>query len=51
MTVNYCIMTVNYHGILTQEIIGFFLTIVIYHEKLLQWFYNIGRWCEKWLNG
>ena len=43
MTVNYCSMTVNYHGILTLEIIGFF-TMVIYHGKLLRYFYNIGPW-------
>jgi hypothetical protein len=40
MTVNNCSMTVNYHGILTLEIIGFF-TVVIYHGKLLRYFYNI----------
>ncbi len=48
MTVNNCIMavyncsmTVNYRSILTLEIIGFF-TEVIYHGKLLRYFYNIG---------
>jgi hypothetical protein len=39
-------MTVNYHGILTLEIIGFF-TMVIYHEKLSQQFYNIGPLSKK----
>jgi hypothetical protein len=38
-------MTVNYHGILTLEIIGF-LTAVIYHGKLPQYFYNIGPWSQ-----
>jgi hypothetical protein len=36
-------MTVNYHGILTLEIIGFF-TAVIYDGKLRRYFYNIGTW-------
>jgi hypothetical protein len=39
-------MTVNYHGILTIEIIGFF-TAVIYHGKLPWYFYNIGPWWKK----
>jgi hypothetical protein len=44
MMVNDCSMTVNYRSILTLEMIGFF-TAVIYHGKLLQYFYNIGpRW-------
>ncbi len=45
MTVNYCSLTVNYHGILTLEIIGFF-AVVIYHGKLPRYFYNIGPRCE-----
>jgi len=36
-------MTVNYHGILTLEIIGFFTT-VIYHGKLPWYLYNICPW-------
>jgi hypothetical protein len=45
MTVNNCSMTVNYLGILTLEIIGFF-TEVIYHGKLPRYFYNIGPWWQ-----
>jgi hypothetical protein len=46
MMVNNCSMTVNYHSILTLEIIGFF-TAEIYHGKLPRYFYNIGpRWCQ-----
>ncbi len=44
--VNYCSMTVNYRGILTLEIIGYF-TAVIYYGKLPRYFYNIG---PIWLN-
>jgi len=40
MIVNNCSMTVNYCGILTLEIIGFFTT-VIYHGILPWYFYNI----------
>ncbi len=37
---------VNYCGIWTLEKVGFF-TAVIYHGKLLWYFYNIGPWiCE-----
>jgi hypothetical protein len=43
MTVNYWSMTVNYRGILTLEIIGFFIA-VIYHATLPQYFYNTGPW-------
>jgi hypothetical protein len=45
MMVNNCSTTVNYCGILTLEIIGFF-TAVIYHGKLPWYFYNIGHWCN-----
>jgi hypothetical protein len=44
--VNYCSMTVNYHSILTLEIIGFF-PAVIHHGKLPWYFYNIGPWWQK----
>ncbi len=43
--VNLHSMTVNYQGILTLEIIGFF-TAVIYHVKLQRYFYNIGTRCR-----
>ncbi len=41
MAVNYCNMTVYYWGILMLENNRFF-TAVIYHGKLLHYFYNIG---------
>ena len=45
MAVNYCNMSVNYHGIWTLEIVEFF-TVVIYHEKSLQKFYSIDSWWQ-----
>jgi hypothetical protein len=39
-------MTVNYHGILTLKVIGFF-TVVIYHGKLPRYFYNFGPWISE----
>ncbi len=44
--VNYSSMTVNYPGIFTLEITGFF-TVVIYHGRLTRYFYNIGTGWQK----
>jgi hypothetical protein len=45
--VNNYSMIVNYHGILSLEIIGFF-AVVIYHGKLPRYFYNIGPWRQSY---
>ena len=49
MAINNCSLTINYCGILTLEIIGFF-TAVIYHGKLPRYFYNIGSKLPQYLN-